>query len=73
MEREIYASDALGRVLDLPVVRGSDHAEGIDTIETADGPRMMVAYDSPRETRKDTQEQRLAVDLFAISRAGARG
>ncbi len=71
-ERRVYGSDALGRVLDLPVIRGSDHAEGIAACEIEGARRLMVAYDSPHGQRTDAASQRLTVDLFALGGAAKR-
>lgn len=71
-ERAVYDSGALARVLDLPVVRGSDHAEGIAVIETDGARRLGVVYDSPHNSRTDKTSHRLTLDLFELGEVSGR-
>ncbi|HDZ75336.1 MAG TPA: DUF3616 domain-containing protein [Aurantimonas coralicida] len=68
-ERNIYEDDALARVLNLPAIRGSDHAEGIAPIEIDGVAKLLVAYDSPHEDRTDAKTQRLSTDMFELASA----
>lgn len=68
-EQSIYQEDALARVLDLPAIRGSDHAEGIAPIEIDGVAKLLVAYDSPHEERTDAKTQRLTTDIFDLGPA----
>ncbi|MEF2070392.1 DUF3616 domain-containing protein [Consotaella aegiceratis] len=70
--RPIYREGALKRVLDLPAIRGSDHAEGIELIEVKDATRLLVAYDSPADSRTDPAQRRLTADLFDIAVPAAK-
>ncbi len=63
---EIVSADALERVIDLPTIRGSDHAEGLCIVERNDSLQAVVAYDSPREDRVDDASQTIDVDLFNL-------
>jgi hypothetical protein len=69
-DRAIYAAGALSRVLDLPVVRGSDHAEGLGLLEKDGAENLLVAYDSPHNDRTDKDAQRLTIDVFALASGG---
>lgn len=66
-DRQVYKRDAIGRVLDLPILRGSDHAEGIALIEVDGAERLIVSYDSPHNQRTDAEAQKLRADLFEIA------
>lgn len=70
-ERPVYRAGAMTRVLDLPAIRGSDHAEGIAPIEIDSVSKLLVAYDSPREDRTDAKSQRLTTDIFDLGAARA--
>lgn len=70
--RPVYQAGLLARILDLPVIRGSDHAEGLATIGIDGQDRLLVAYDSPHETRTDAALRRLTTDLFEIAEAAAQ-
>ena len=73
-DRLVYPREAVGRVLDLPIVRGADHAEGIALIGEAGAERLperlIVSYDSPHTDRTDPEEHELRADLFEIARPG---
>jgi hypothetical protein len=69
-DRQVYARGAIGRVLDLPIVRGADHAEGIALIEAEGAERLMVTFDSPHKDRTDAEANELRADLFEIARPG---
>ncbi|TFF25224.1 DUF3616 domain-containing protein [Jiella endophytica] len=73
-DRQVYHSGALRRILDLPAIRGSDHAEGIAVLEATEdrGPRLLVAYDSPHDDRVDAEKQRIAVDVFELAGSGEK-
>ena len=72
-DRPVYPRDMLKRVLDLPAIRGSDHAEGIAPIEIGGKTKLLVAYDSPRPERTGGKKRRLTADLFGIADGLARG
>ncbi|MBO0662320.1 DUF3616 domain-containing protein [Jiella sp. MQZ9-1] len=67
LDRQVHHADALTRILDLPAIRGSDHAEGIAILQEKAGARLLVAYDSPHDDRVDPDEQRLSVDVFELA------
>lgn len=48
--------------LELPMLRGGDHAEGIAAFGEGGTRRMIVAYDSPADERRDKED--LTADLF---------
>ena len=48
---QVVRGDLLTRELDLPHGDGCDHAEGIGLLGPADGPRLLVVYDSPSPAR----------------------
>ena len=66
-EVAVYPREAVGRVLDLPIVRGADHAEGIALIGEGGAERLIVSYDSPHRDRTDADAHTLRADLFEIA------
>jgi Protein of unknown function (DUF3616) len=48
---QVVRSDELTRELDLPYGHGTDHAEGIGLLGSAEEPRLLVVYDSPAPDR----------------------
>ncbi len=66
-DRQVYGRDAIGRVLDLPIVRGADHAEGIALLQADGAERLMVTYDSPHGDRTDSEAHVLRADLYEIA------
>jgi hypothetical protein len=69
-DRLVYPREAVGRVLDLPIVRGADHAEGIALIRDSGAERLIVTYDSPHRDRTDAEAHSLRADAFEIAAAG---
>ncbi len=67
LDRAVYPAGTIGRVLDLPIIRGSDHAEGLATAEIDGAERLIVTYNSPHADRTNAEEQALRVDLFEIA------
>lgn len=72
--REMYPAGEIERLLDLPLIHGADHAEGIDLIggpESGAGKggaaRLLVTYDSPAPGRADPTAHRLTADLYEIA------
>jgi hypothetical protein len=70
-DRTVYPAGLLARVLDLPAIRGSDHAEGLASIRIDGQEKLLVAYDSPHETRTDAAKRRLTTDLFEVAGGAA--
>jgi len=64
--REVSPADALRRVLDLPIRRGADHAEGVTIAEIGGEERLVIAYDSPHTDRTVPDAHLLCADVFAI-------
>jgi hypothetical protein len=66
-DRLVYPREAIGRVLDLPIVRGADHAEGIALMGEPGRERLIVTYDSPHAGRTDADANELRADLYTIA------
>jgi hypothetical protein len=73
--KPVVRGHQLRRVIDLPVIRGSDHAEGLALFRKPTGegddegggePRLLVAYDSPDDDRMDDPTRTVAVDEFPL-------
>jgi len=54
------------RVIDLPVIRHSDHAEGLALFEEDGKRKLLVAFDSPHENRVADETQSIAVDVYGF-------
>ena len=65
-ENEVLLAKQSERVIDLPVIRGSDHAEGIAMAEFGDKQQMLIAFDSPDESRIEDKTQSIDVDVFDL-------
>lgn len=66
-ERQLYPAAEIRTVLDLPFLRGADHAEGIDLIRLDDAEQLLVTYDSPQHGRTDPGRHRLTADIFELA------
>ncbi len=69
-DRQVYPSSAIGRVLDLPIIRGADHAEGIAIIGDEGAEQLLVTYDSPHTDRTNAESHELRADVFEIAPPG---
>lgn len=69
-DRLVYPREMLGRVLDLPIIRGADHAEGIALMGEPGAERLIVTYDSPHTDRTDADSHELRADVFEIASPG---
>ena len=67
LERDLILGHRLPRLLDLPVKRDGDNAEGLDILTRPDGARRLtLVYDAPHAERTDPEEGELIADLFAL-------
>ncbi|MGY1690694.1 GNAT family N-acetyltransferase [Geodermatophilus sp. SYSU D01105] len=66
---QVVRGDLLTRELDLPSGEGCDHAEGIGLLGPADGPRLLVVYDSPSPDRL-TDDGSVLADVLRLPTAG---
>jgi hypothetical protein len=66
-DRLVYPLEEVGRVLDLPIIRGADHAEGIALTGEKGAERLIVTYDSPHADRTDADAHELRADVFEIA------
>ncbi|WP_114390211.1 DUF3616 domain-containing protein [Notoacmeibacter marinus] len=69
-ETDIVPAHKVERVLDLPVLRGSDHAEGLCFFRRQEGWDMLIAYDSPDDDRIDDDNCMVEVDVYPMPSAG---
>ncbi|WP_035484578.1 DUF3616 domain-containing protein [Geminicoccus roseus] len=65
VEDTITAADKCPVVLDLPVGRGTDHAEGIALLPGSEGRELLVVYDSPAKSRIHG-ERAVDADVMAL-------
>ncbi|REJ81259.1 MAG: DUF3616 domain-containing protein [Acidobacteria bacterium] len=65
-EAAVVAEADVVRILDLPVHRGCDHAEGIAFFEREGRRCLAVAYDAPADDRIDEKDHWLELDLFDV-------
>jgi hypothetical protein len=63
---ESFAATPPRRLLELPIRRGVDHAEGMQRIERGGRAELLVVYDSPAPERLDETRQEIAADVFPM-------
>lgn len=61
-----FAATPPKRLLELPILRDADHAEGLECVEIGGKPMLLVAYDAPAPERVNAKRQELVADLFEM-------